>query len=236
MTIFTLSPTLKEQLPDYGNLDLDLPTLNSELFRGHEDGDTVREAYSKLSGEGLALFDWTILSVCGWSVETLLKEAKHCDTDWVDLMFREIASDDENPFKETGKVLLRWAEATSLARTEADTVYKGICGRTMTDILLEIRTKIEDELVDAARYTVADTDWEFTALNTDKMWNSYHRPLFNLEQVKAFFEIINADPDIEATIVNDNTVTIYMDSSDTAESINSVDGLFEFTNWCFHKL
>jgi hypothetical protein len=236
MTTFTLSPALKELLPNYGDLDFELPTLNSELFRGNEDADTVRETYTKLRDESLILFDWTILSVCGWSVKTLLTEAQHCDTDWVELMFSEIASDEEDPFKETGNVLLRWAEATDTARAEADAVYKGICGSTMTDVLLKICAEIEEQLVITARYTVADTDWEFTAFNTDKTWNSYHRPLFNIEHVKSFFEILNADPDIKAVIENDTTVTLYMHSSDSTDRIRSIDGLFEFTNWCFHKL
>jgi hypothetical protein len=83
-------------------------------------------------------------------------------------------------------------------------------------------------------FVLGDADERFMALDNDQHWNGYSCPLFTLEQVTLFLEILNKDPDFKAKMEGDLAV-IHIHSSDEYLSIQAINGFYEFSGWCFQK-
>lgn len=148
MNTFTIPANVAAQLPDYSELDYNLPTLkdvlNSTCFSADE--DDVEQAIDTLSAEGKAALDNTMIGVCGWSRSTLCEMAEKQSAYWLDLFFDEMENDEENPYKETGRQIFDWQALPESVRTEVDAVYKAMFNITMTTALTRIIDAITDQL------------------------------------------------------------------------------------------
>lgn len=149
MTDFSLSPALHDALPDYSEIgDYTLSTLNTLMMEMPLDTKAAEVAArpENMDDDALALLDWTLISIAGWSRETLINMGAENGITWVDMFAQELATDDENPFKETGLLLLRWSESPSIMRTQVDSFYAALCGRTLSEMLSDIATAIDNAL------------------------------------------------------------------------------------------
>ena len=72
----------------------------------------------------------------------------------------------------------------------------------------------------------------FDAHSTGVIWNGAECPLFTLEQVKAFFDVLNKDSDFDAKVL-DGEALISIESLGEEVRIKALDGFFEFAGWCF---
>lgn len=148
MTNLALRQELKDYLPDYSQIDYNLPTMKQIFSESTFECDEVAvdAAIAALSSEDKATLDTSFITLCGWSHETLLKLAAEKDVHWLDVFFDEINSDEENPFKETGRFITDWAALEEPERNAVDAIYVLIFNRAMSDVLSQIINAIEAEL------------------------------------------------------------------------------------------
>lgn len=147
-TAFIVPAAVAAVLPHYGELDYNLPTLKG-IFNACEfspDGDTVDAAVAALDAESQTLFDDTLMTLCGWIHSTLCEMAQSRNRHWLDIFFDEMDSDDEDPFKETGRQILTFSEANDANRAAVDAVYVALFNLTLTTALTRIVDAISDQL------------------------------------------------------------------------------------------
>lgn len=148
MTDLVLRQELKDYLPDYSQIDYNLPTMK-QIFSESTftcDEVAVDTAIAALSSADQATLETSFITLCGWSHETLLKLAAEKNVHWLDVFFDEINNDEENPFKETGRFITDWAALKEPERNAVDAIYVLIFNRAMSDVLSQIINAIEAEL------------------------------------------------------------------------------------------
>jgi hypothetical protein len=143
---FTIPSPVFAHLPDYGDLDFSLPELKSLFREPCRNNQAAIDAFDSMSLASKELFNLTLISVCGWSVDTLTEMAEDKAVDWVDLFYSEMETDEENPFKETGIVMLQWNSASPTERAEADVAYERLTGKTMSQALNSVIDAVMDHL------------------------------------------------------------------------------------------
>ena len=81
-------------------------------------------------------------------------------------------------------------------------------------------------------YELEGINGVFDAHSTDVIWNGAECPLFTLDQVKTFFDVLNNDDDFDAKVL-DGVALISIESSGEEVRIEARDGYFEIAGWCF---
>lgn len=148
MNTFTVPSTVSAILPDYSELDYNLPTLKCVFAEtGYSaDADEVDATVAALNDEGKALFDDTLMTLCGWAHNTLCSMAAERERHWLDMFFDEMESDDENPFKETGRQISTWETTTTELRAAVDAVYQALYNLPLSAALTRIVDAIDANL------------------------------------------------------------------------------------------
>lgn len=151
---FELSPKFADHVFTYGEEFTDsLPVLANELAEGVSTlpRDTelsasidakVQACVAEMSVSAAELLDSVLLCVCGWTIPTLMKFASEKSLPLVDILVREITSDDEDPFKQTGRVINDWVVASLGDRTAVDHFFVLSCGQRITDVLINIQKEV----------------------------------------------------------------------------------------------
>ena len=145
-TLLVLPEDVVDELPDYSEVGgFTLDTLNTLMMNAPLFPERTGGIVAQMDDEAKALLDFTLTALCGWALPTLEKMARERGCDWGDMLADELASDEENPFKETGNVLLKWADATTPAdaREQVDAFYQALCGQTMTAMVTKIANDID---------------------------------------------------------------------------------------------
>ncbi|MFT5724503.1 MAG: hypothetical protein ACI9JN_001622 [Bacteroidia bacterium] len=83
-----------------------------------------------------------------------------------------------------------------------------------------------------SKYQIEGINGVFNAYSTGVKWNGSECPIFTMEQVKVFINILNKDDDFDAKLIN-GVVIITIKSSEEDVRIEERNGFYEFAGWLF---
>lgn len=144
--VFVLSPKFANHVHTYGEDFTDaLPVLATELIEGEVEQDSAESALAHVKGmelDSVELLDSVLMSVCGWTFDTLSSMAETASVTLGEMLAREVNSDDDDPFKNTGNIILAWGDASVESREQVDAFFVALCGKSITETLNFIQSEV----------------------------------------------------------------------------------------------
>jgi hypothetical protein len=141
-------PAVLAVLPDFDDISESITTLH-EIAGEHLNMkviDDADEAISALSTEERSQFDHLMISISGWTMDTLKKLAEGQGREWLDQLKVEMNSDDCDPFRETGKMMVYWVNLNPDVKVKLDPIFALIFTQSMTEMLSSIHDEISEAL------------------------------------------------------------------------------------------
>lgn len=143
---FVLSPKFASHVHTYGEDFTDaLPVLATKLIERDVDlasAETALECVKGMDSVSLGLLDSVLMSVCGWTFNTLFRMAERASVTLGAMLVREVNSDDDDPFKNTGNIILAWGGASEESCEQVDAFFVALCGKSITETLNFIQSEV----------------------------------------------------------------------------------------------